>query len=186
MSELHHDEIKGPPSTQTDFVNFLAVISGNYNYEITISFAPETRKNIGRIDNGDPFSMEGKNIKMKLGTRRDRVLCTPCRMPNNCRTAETACADASTKLRNSFRIYGNSKRQLFLSALNSASHNGCLDSMLSLEFERNSGRQGITCIDGDTRDRYILQSAEHILDSGSIGYWARIFENMRMREESKD
>lgn len=43
MSELHHDEIKGPPSTQTDFVNFLAVISGNYNYEITISFAPETR-----------------------------------------------------------------------------------------------------------------------------------------------
>lgn len=29
---------------------------------------------------------------------------------------------------------------------------GCLDSMLSLEFERNSGRQGITCIDGDTRD----------------------------------
>lgn len=43
MSELHHDEIKGPPSTQTDFVNFLVVISGNYNYEITISFAPETR-----------------------------------------------------------------------------------------------------------------------------------------------
>lgn len=29
---------------------------------------------------------------------------------------------------------------------------GCLDSMLSLEFERNNGRQGITCIDGDTRD----------------------------------
>lgn len=27
-------------------------------------------------------------------------------MPNSCRTAETACADASTKLRNSFRIYG--------------------------------------------------------------------------------
>lgn len=44
MSELRYDEIKGPPSTQTDFVNFSRLGSNfgsNYNHEITISFAPE-------------------------------------------------------------------------------------------------------------------------------------------------